>query len=593
MPNMLKYILLVIFAGIFYPVLAQRDTTLTQEVEVTKSFKPTISDANKINDMPKPDQTEHQKPTFNYSIYSQPIFSTFSVNPLKAAAIEETRKPNTGYGLVRAGLGNYYKPYGEFFFDHLNSRKSIFGIHGKHLSSLGKIKLEGGDKVDAPFAKNEAEVYFDQFLRKSVLSLNFDISHDGFDYYGYPKVAIPEPLKEKDQNINYQGKHQTFTKGGLNISLSNPSVEMDDNDVSFNLRYYYFNTKTKQKENYGKLSVRAQHQFDKGSGVLEAGVIYSQADEIFNRATMAIGTRSQTWLFANPSYIIGDEEANFQMGVKTWFIIDKDFDAVAHITPNLRANYTPVKDILKLYAGITGDYINNNYSKIAYENPFVDPQHDIKNSFEKIHFLGGIDGKFSSKTNFKISADYSLIDSQPLYYLHQYTYPDPNINPNPILTDNDFKVMYDNLSLFKFNLEIFHSSSEKLEFLVSGNYYLYNLNEQKSAWNLPDWDGNFSLSYKITEQLSVSTDVFLVGTRKALIIETMFPDTPIDTANPPTYKSYNLDTAIDLNVRGNYKLTQKFSVFAQLNNFGFQKYERWFGYPVQSLNFLAGLSYAF
>ena len=590
---MSKYILLVIFAGIISPAFAQRDTSLTQEVEVIKSFKPTITDANKINDMPKPDQTEHQKPTFNYSINSQPIFSTFSVNTLKAAAIVETRKPNTGYGLVRAGIGNYNKPYGEFFFDHLNSKKSIFGIHGKHLSSLGKINLEGGDRVKAPFAKNEAELYFNQFFRKSILALNFDINHDGFNYYGYPKLAIPAPLNEEDQKINYQGKHQTFTKSGLNVSLSNPSLEMDDNNFSFNFKYHYFNTKTKQKEHYGKLSMRVQRQFDKGSGVLEAGAVYSQANDIFNRVTDTIGTRNQTWLFANPSYIIGDEDANFQMGVKTWFVLDKDFDAVAHITPNLRANYTMVKDVLKLYAGIDGDYINNHYSKVAYENPFVDPEHDVKNSFEKLHFIGGIDGKFASKTNFKISADYSIIDNQPLYYLHQYTYPDPNINPNPIITDNDFKVMYDNMNLFKFNLEIFHSSSEKLEFLLSGNYYLYNLSEQKSAWNLPDWDANFSLSYNITEQLNVSTDIFFVGTRKALIIETKFANTPMDAANPPTYKSYNLDTAIDLNVRGEYKLTQKFSVFAQLNNFGFQKYERWLGYPVQSLNFLAGLSYAF
>ncbi len=352
MLNTLKYVLLVMFTGILYPALAQRDTSLTQEVEVIKSFKPTITDANKINDMPKQDQTEHQKPTFNYSIYSQPIFNTFSVTPLKAAAIEENRKPDTGYGLIRAGVGNYNKPYGEFFFDHLNSKRSIFGIHGKHLSSLGKINLEGGDRVDAPFAKNEAELYFNQFFRKSILSFNFDLNHDGFNYYGYPKQSIPAPLKEDNQNINYQGKHQTFTKAGMNISLSNPSLEMDDNDFSFNLRYYYFNTKTDQKEHYGKLSLRAQHEFDKGSGVLEAGVVYSQASNILNRIDTAGSTRNQTWLFANPSYIIGDEKANFQIGVKTWFILDKDFDAEAHITPNLRVNYTPVKDVLKLYAGI-------------------------------------------------------------------------------------------------------------------------------------------------------------------------------------------------------------------------------------------------
>ena len=590
--NASKYILSIIFVVIFYPVYAQRDTILTQEVEVVKSFRPTISDANKINDMPKQDQMEHQKPTFNYRIISQPVFNTFSVNKLKAAAIEETRKPDTGYGLVRVGFGNYSKPYGEFFFDHLNSKKSIFGVHGKHLSSLGKINLRGGDRVNAPFAKNEAEIYFNQFFRKSILALNLDISHDGFDYYGYPMDTIPSFLKQDDQDVNYQGKHQTFTRSGLNVTFSNPSLEMDENDFSFNLRYYYFNTKTNQKEHYGKLSARVQRELEKGVGVIEAGAVYSQANNILNRVTDSISSRNQTWLFANPSFVIGDEKANLHIGAKTWFILDKDFDAEAHITPNIKTNYSPL-DALKLYAGITGDYIQNNYSKIAYENPFVDPEHDVKNSFEKIHFLGGIDSKFGAKTNFKLSVDYSVFDDQPLYYLHKYTHTDPNINPNPVIVDNDFKVLYDNLKLFKFNLEIFHSSSEKLDFLLSGNYYLYNLSEQETAWNMPDWDANFSLSYNITEQLNVSTDIFLIGTRKALIMETMFRDLSIDSVNPPVFKSYNLDTAIDMNVKSEYKITQKFSLFAQLNNFGIRKYERWLGYPVQSLNFLAGLSYAF
>ena len=122
---------------------------------------------------------------------------------------------------------------------------------------------------------------------------------------------------------------------------------------------------------------------------------------------------------------------------------------------------------------------------------------------------------------------------------------------------------------------------------------MYTLNEQTEAWNMPDWDANLSVGYKITEQLSVSADFFLIGTRKALIMETLFLDPAYNSVNPPVLKSFNLDTAFDMNVRGTYKITEKFSVFAQLNNFGFQKYQRWFGYPVQSFNFLAGISYAF
>ncbi len=589
----LKYILLIVFTGVFLNSFAQqRDTSLTQEVEVVKSFRPTISDANKINEMPKIEEAEHQKPTFNYSIYSQPIFNTFSVNTLKAATIAETPSTENGYGIVRAGLGNYNKPYGELFFNHLNSKKSIFGLHAMHLSSLGKINLEGGDRVDAPFSKNEAELYINHFLRKSVFSVNLNFNHDGFNYYGYPKDAIPEPINKEGQTVNYQGEKQAFTKGGLNLSLSNPSVEIDDPDFSFNFLYDYFVTKTEQKEHFGKFMAKAQKPFDKGTGLLEAGVTFSQANNIVNYLTDTIGKRQQIWLTANPSYYLGNEQANVTLGVKTWFVMDNDSDAVAKITPNIHLNYVPVKNIIKLYAGITGNYNHNHYSKIAYENPFVDPEHDLKNSMEQFRFYGGFDGKFSAKTNFKIAVDYSIIKDQPLYYLREYTLADPMINPNPIIIDNDFKVLYDDLNLFKLNVEIVHRSSEKLDLSLSGNYYGYNLEEQKEAWNLPDWDANLSVNYKITEQLNVSADVFLIGTRKALIIEEPNPFL-YAAGQAPILKSNNLDTAFDFNVRGNYSITHKFSVFAQLNNFGFQKYERWFGYPVQSFNFLAGVSYSF
>ena len=366
---------------------------------------------------------------------------------------------------------------------------------------------------------------------------------------------------------------------------------MDDPDFSFDFLYDYFVTKTEQKEHFGKLLVNAQKPYDKGTGLLEAGVTFSQANNILNHLTDTIGKRQQIWLTANPSYYVGNDQANATLGIKTWFVMDNDSDAVAKIAPNIHLNYIPVKNIIKLYAGITGNYNHNHYSKIAYENPFVDPEHDVENSMEQFRFYGGFDGKFSAKTNFKIAVDYSMIKNQPLYYLREYTLTDPMINPNPIIIDNDFKVIYDKMNLFKLNVEIVHRSSDKLDLSISGNYYGYNLEEQIEAWNLPDWDANLSVNYKITEQLIVSADVFLIGTRKALIIEE--PNPFVIANQDPIYKSNNLDTAFDFNVRGNYYITQKFSVFAQLNNFGFQKYERWFGYPVQSFNFLAGISYSF
>ena len=593
MIDQIKYIFLLLFIVSIYSANAQQDTSLTREVEVTRAFTPTILDANKINEMPKIDETEHIAPKFDYSIFSQPILNTFSVTQLKAATINNTEKKDTGYGLIRVGFGNYKKPYGEFFFNNLASKKSIFGIHAKHLSSHGNITLIGEDKVDAPYSKNEAEIYFKHDFSKKILSVNTHFKSDGFNYYGYPETAIPSILLEENQDINYQGTKQTFSKGGINISLKNPTAELDDPVFNFDLKYNYFGTKTEQREHFGEFKMDFQKPINTGTILTDAGVRFVQSNEIYNQTLSEIGKRTQTWLFAKPAWYFEGKTANVSIGFNGWFILDNDLDALAKITPNIRANYMPVKDVIKLYAGIDGNYINNHYSKIAYENPFVDPHHDVTNSFEKIHFYGGFDGKFSPKTNFKFGVDYSIIDDQPFYYLNEYYYPSPTVNPNPLIVNNTFNILYDNINLLKLNMEIFHASSEKLNLLLSGNYYAYNLDEQTEAWNMPDWDATLSIDYKITEQLSVGTDIYLIGGRKALIVEQPNPFIMYIKVPNPISKTNNLDTTFDLNVNANYQITQNLAAFGQLNNFGFQKYQRWFGYPVQSFNGLLGVSYAF
>ncbi len=591
----IKAVLLIAIIGIPGWAGAQRDTTLNREVEVVKSFTPTLLDVHKINDLPKIKDAEPKKPVFDYNISSQPVVNSFAVNPLKAATIESNPAEQKGYGLIKAGVGNYNKPYGEFFFNHLASKKSIFGIHAMHLSSHGKLELEGGDKVDAPFSKNEAEVYWTQSFSQKILSASATFNHDGFNYYGYPKDAVPALLLEENQDINYFGTKQTFSKGGLSVKLNNPSLEMNDPNFGFDFVYNYFQTKTGQNEHYANFTAHLQQPFNFGPGLLDAGVSYVQDNNVINRITTELGSRQQSWLYLNPAVYLGKKELNLRAGLKTWYISDTEINAQVRITPDVLVNYTPVEDVIKLYAGIDGNHISNHYSKIAYENPFVNPEHDVKNSFEKIRFYGGFDGKFGKKTNFKIGFDYSVTDDQPFYYQHEYTYTGGSSypNPDPIIVDNDFKILYDDFNRFKINAEVFHTTAGKFDLLANANYYVYNMKNETEAWNMPDWDANFTLGYNISERLNVAVDIFLIGTRKSLVVETLFADDEINPGDGTVFKSFNLDTAFDLNVRGNYKITEKFSAFASLNNFGFQKYERWFGYPVQSFNFLAGVSYAF
>ncbi len=592
-----KYLLLIIFVAATWGLKAQNQRdTLRREVEVTKAFTPTVSDANKLNSMPELDETEHQKPAFNYSITSQPLFSSFLVAPLKAATIENEPHVQKGYGLVRAGLGNYYKPYGEIFFNNLNSKNSVFGIHASHLSSFSKISLEGGDKVDAPFMNNQLELFVKNSIRNSILSVDADLKHDAFNYYGYPINPVPYPLLEENQQINYFGAKQSFTKGGFHINLDNPGAEMDEQEVSFDFDYHYFGTKTDQREHYMNFTANYRQPLVSGVGLIEGGVEYTNASQIYLPNDTVLGKKSATILFAKPAWYIGDKKANATLGVNTWFVMQSDMDTEARISPNVKANWSPVEEIITLFAGIDGNFINNYYSKIAYENPFVNPLQNVKNTHQRIRFYGGFDGKLSKKTAFKVSGEFVVINDQPLYYLNENYYLTPLINPNPLIVDNTFAVLYDDMNRTKLNAEIYHASSDKLDLLLSANYYSYKMKEQTEAWNLPQWDATITIGYKITEQFTVNADIFMMGERKALIVENPDPSVayPANVLPPHAiYHTNNLDPMFDINLKANYQLTNKFGLFAQLNNLGFQGYERWLGYPTQSFNFLAGVSYAF
>lgn len=577
-----KWALIAIFILGTYSSQAQRDTILRQEVEVVKSFSPAAMDAQKINEIPVIKDVEHKKPNFDYSIFSQPVFSTFSVTNLQAATIVGKPKEELGFGLLRLGAGNYNKPYGEFFFNNKNIKNSIFGLHLKHLSSHSNLKLQSGDKVKAPYSSNEAEMYIKHMFRRSTLSFNVDFNHDGFNYYGYPgEISVPE-----DINIYapYLGTRQTFTKGGLNISLHNLAAGKLDPSTGFDFRYHHFGNKTGQREHFGTFTMNFKRPTDGFTFLIDAGAEYSQATKLYIDTTNTNATRSQTWIFGKPAIYIGNETINLKAGVNAWMVFDNQNKTNFRFTPNVRFNFAPVKELINVFAGADGNNYHNYYSAIAYYNPFIDPEISVKNHFEKFRFFGGFDGKFSSRTNFKIQVDHSTFVGHPFYYLKQSIVGSPTSLPVAPYFNNVFDVLYDDMKKLKFNGEVTHIIGEKLNLLLGASVYKYTMSNEPEAWNMPSFDATLALSYQVTDRLRVATDIYAIGNRNALIR---------DMATGLTDAIMPLDMVIDMNARGIYDITGKLSAFAQLHNFGFQKYARWLGYPVQSFNFLGGISFSF
>ena len=577
---------LALFVG-WGNAIAQKDTLkLKQEVEVTKAYQPTIIDAVKINDIPKikPEQTE--APTFDYSIYSKPVFSTFDVTPVAAAKMVGEPRPELGMGLLKLGFGNYLTPYGELFFNAKPGKKSNFGMHFKHLSSYGKVKLLNEDKVKAPESENFGEIFGKHFFQKSTLSGSLAFDRKAFTYYGYTGTQLIDVLKE--QMIPYYQDKQFFSKGTANIRLKSETLSAYDFNYDFGVNYHLFKSKTGQTENQYVLSGDMHKKFGNAFGILNSSLTYYALDSIWNTSSNVYGKKKQIMLRANPAVKWATDNSSLQIGLNSTLFLDNDTNADFLVYPKIKAEWSPVERILTLFAGVDSYLQHSTYSGIAAENPYTDPYHDIRNTLHEYVLSGGFKGKLSPRTNYVAQVSYDVVKDQHFYVTESVNLFYPEEAGSKRL-NNTFSWVYDDVNVLKLTGEVLHAVSDNFSVHVLGNYYSYDLNSIEKAWQMPNLDLTLSGVYKPTEQLKFTADIFVVGERTALIND----NSPVSSSTFPTAHEIIMDPIIDLNLGGEYQFSDKLNFFVRLNNFGFQKYEQWLGYTNKGFSWLSGLSYSF
>lgn len=565
---------------------------MKKEVEVVKAYQPTIQEARKINDIPQIKAEQTEAPTFEYSIFSKPVFTTFDPTPVAAAKMVGEPRPELKNGLLKLGLGNYLTPYGELFFNTRPGKKSNFGIHFGHLSSSGKIKLLNDDKVKAPQSLTSGEIFGEHFFRKSSLSGSLSFDRNAFSYYGYTGEQLSD--EQKDQMIPWFGEKQYFSKGTASIRLKSETLSKAELNYDFGTKFHYLTSKTGQKESELLVSGDVSKKIDNALGMLNASLTIFKADSIFNRSTNVFGSKQQTILRANPSFLWSVESASLQIGLNTAGVFDQDESVKFLIWPKVKASWSPVPQVLTLFAGVDGHLQHNSYSAIAAENPYVDPYHDVKNTNYKYVVSGGFKGKLSPKTNYVAEASYSVIEDQHFYTLESRNFNFPLESDRRIF--NTFNWLYDDVNVLKLSGEVLHSVSDNFSLHLLGNYYSYEMKSLKKPWQMPEFDFTCSGIYKPIEQLKFTADIFIVGKRTALLQD--YEADPKQTALDPnkvfnSEKEISMDPIIDLNVGAEYQFSPKLNFFFKLNNFGFQKYEQWLGYANKNLNWLAGISYSF
>jgi hypothetical protein len=252
------------------------------------------------------------------------------------------------------------------------------------------------------------------------------------------------------------------------------------------------------------------------------------------------------------------------------------------IYPDVNLDLTLVNEMLYAYAKIVGGSIRNNLRDISSENPFINTE-SLMLSAKSIttytnrnfQFDGGIRGSVTKNISYNLAFTSCNFETILLF-----------VNDTTSKVNNRFILINDNAKFMRLKAEVSFQQSEKLSIILKGNYYSYDMDEQKKAWHKPGYDICLTGRYAFNNKIIIKADFFGLFQMYART----FNKNVIGVKEPIAKK---LDDIYDVNLGGEYKITKQFSAFININNIGNFRYNKWYNYPSQRFNFMGGIAYAF
>jgi hypothetical protein len=555
-----KYIKsIIVFLLISMPlgfVFAQsRQSSLDSMIVIDISkYKPTVVDANKINDSPTISDSTKKIPVAAYSINSKRIITGFDVAPISPAQMVGEPLTKLYNGLMKLGMGTYTTPYGEFWLNNLRSKDASYGLRLKHLSSSSTLKGYGY----SGFNDDEISLYGKKFLKEHTLLGNFDYSNNGVHFYGY------------DASMNSLSKDATLQRFNLfsgNAELVSHYADPKRFNHDVQLSYYNLADKYNASENNVKTNGYVQTAIGKEllkvNGVVDFYNYKNQKDTVNN-----------TIVTINPNFIASGDKYHASIGFTA--TMDNFVKSKFYFYPNVDVSYNVIDNIIIPYAGITGGLQKNSFKTFTDQNPFVLSELTMLNSNKKYEIYGGIKGTLSSTTSFNARASYSSIDNMALF-----------VNNTLLSSQNKFDVIYDDATLLNVHGEVSYQQIEKLRINLHGDYFNYKMKTEQRAWYKPQVEIGVSSNYNLREKIVAKVDLFYVDNQFAKSI------VGTDMATITTSVVTQLKGVFDANIGLEYRYTKKLGFFVNFNNIANYRYYRWSNYPTQLFSLMGGLSYSF
>ncbi|MBF9220320.1 TonB-dependent receptor [Hymenobacter ruricola] len=546
------------------------------EIEIVKERVNQLPEAtrnfNKIA-LPAPPKTD-RKVTYTFPDFRLPADRLNpSVKVLTIRAEEPT--PLTG-NLVKLGIGNYGTFYGRGYFHSTRNTDHAYGLDVRHVNSLnGPV-----DGKNSGVAETSAHLMGELYRGTAAFGANLDLGRERYNFYGYEKAANGTPVATPENG----DIKQVFNRFGVKAYAHNRDPEQVlQYDAS--LGYQYWGDVFSANENDVRLNAKVGYALGESSRITVNADASFISEKDVRPATAQVPapneqvSRSRTFVQATPAYEFMRNNIAFSVGATVGYSSDTATSvSKGVIYPAVRLGYTIEPEKFMVYAGLGGALQRVTRYDLTTENPWLNRGLNVADTHRGPTIYAGFTSTPARGLEFNARATYAR-DRNLYFYAN-----------NPV-DPTKFDLVYDQNATGVLNIhgELLYNAAEKFRLGTRLDYNKYALKNLPQPFHRPEFQGSVFGTYNVFEKLMLGVEGYFYSASYGLSYRPAVTPGAVRTAD--FYRA--TDPIIDLNLRADYRITPKISIFVMGNNLANRQYQRYYGYPVKGINVIGGASYTF
>ena len=535
---------------------------VAKQVEVTKDYTPTVNQAQKLSIVPDMTDTVTMRPDIDYAITPRSYETALMTQNFKPATITYWDYNRARPLYVRAAAGVPLQSEADVYFSTVNKDRGYAMVYANHSGDYRPRYNLVGEKVKNNTLEMSNRVGGRAGLFVGPRVLEADIFGDMQQRHRYPTTGELIDFGRMSGKVRFGDDFKDLSRWNFNLEAGGGMFLDDREEADFNQAN--FSAKFSLGKMVGRNVLRIHAEYD--------GIFGSKSLEQYKSNTFMAGAR----------YGLSSDRFDFLIGADYYFTdVAKSTQSPHQIFPYLRMTWKSAKAGFVPFVEVDGGLKYNDYASLIYTNPYMvcDAELLMQLSNERLYngragFAGTLGkGLFS----YSLSAELSLANN------HAYWYSDEAANY--YFAEAFQHTLRINGSMLLRPIGWFEAE------LKAGMYVWENYDDFYS--NRPNLEASLGLRYLGRKFSAGVTAAYRSGIKWMTYTPDVENAPLVDGAQEKKFGYVKTDATLDLGVEAEYRINDRWTVYAEGRNLTGSKIYEWLNYYRNTPEGIIGVKMSF